>query len=118
MEEDRRQYGDGVVRGIARAVVLVTPRAIVLAAGVGLVASVGLGGGVALAATPAPRSNAAPAADAPAISPAAAARCVAAVAEARAWRQAHEREILAEFATLLAIPNVASDSANIERNAG
>jgi acetylornithine deacetylase/succinyl-diaminopimelate desuccinylase-like protein len=85
---------------------MVTPRAIVLAAGVGLVAS-----GAAFAAAPAR------AADAPAISAAASARCAAAVAEARAWRRAHEREILAEFATLLAIPNVANDSANIERNA-
>lgn len=34
----------------------------------------------------------------------------------RAYRQAHEKEILAEFTTLLAIPNVASDRANITRN--
>src|SRR5262249_45788321 len=38
-------------------------------------------------------------------------------AEARAWRAGHEREILAEFEALLALPNVASDSAGIERNA-
>ena len=36
---------------------------------------------------------------------------------ARAHRATHERQILAEFAELLAIPNVARDSANIERNA-
>jgi acetylornithine deacetylase/succinyl-diaminopimelate desuccinylase-like protein len=35
----------------------------------------------------------------------------------RAWRVAHERAILAELADLLAIPNLASDAANIERNA-
>ncbi len=36
----------------------------------------------------------------------------------RDYRKAHEREILAEFAELLSIPNVASDRANIRRNAG
>jgi acetylornithine deacetylase/succinyl-diaminopimelate desuccinylase-like protein len=36
---------------------------------------------------------------------------------ARAWRAAHEREILAELTGLLSIPNVASDDANIRRNA-
>jgi acetylornithine deacetylase/succinyl-diaminopimelate desuccinylase-like protein len=51
------------------------------------------------------------------LSSAAATRCAQAVAEARTWRQQHEREILAEFVTLLAIPNVANDGANIERNA-
>ena len=35
----------------------------------------------------------------------------------RAWRAAHETEILRELADLLAIPNVASDSVNIRRNA-
>jgi acetylornithine deacetylase/succinyl-diaminopimelate desuccinylase-like protein len=34
-----------------------------------------------------------------------------------AWRAQHEREILEEFSALLALPNVASDRANIERNA-
>ncbi len=34
----------------------------------------------------------------------------------RAWRSQHEREILAEFAELLAIPNIAGDQPNIERN--
>lgn len=38
-------------------------------------------------------------------------------ADSRAWRIAHEREILAEFAALVSIPNVANDRANIERNA-
>jgi acetylornithine deacetylase/succinyl-diaminopimelate desuccinylase-like protein len=37
--------------------------------------------------------------------------------EARAWRIAHEREIVREFVELLAIPNVASDAPNISRNA-
>ena len=36
---------------------------------------------------------------------------------ARKWRTAHESEILKEFTSLLAIPNVASDTANIQRNA-
>lgn len=35
----------------------------------------------------------------------------------RAWRTNHEREILAEFAQLLSIPNLASDTPNIRRNA-
>src|SRR5687768_12067295 len=39
------------------------------------------------------------------------------VAAARAYRTAHEAEILADFAKLLAIPNVSSDSANIRENA-
>jgi len=38
-------------------------------------------------------------------------------ASTRAWVEAHQREILAEYAALLAIPNVASDTANIVRNA-
>ena len=33
-----------------------------------------------------------------------------------AWRRAHEREILDEAFALMAIPNVASDTANIRRN--
>ncbi len=37
--------------------------------------------------------------------------------QARAWRTQHEREILAEFTALLAIPNLASDAPNIQRNA-
>ncbi len=37
--------------------------------------------------------------------------------QTRAWRTQHEQEILAEFAELLALPNLASDEANIGRNA-
>ena len=37
--------------------------------------------------------------------------------QTRAWRVNHEREILTEFAELLAIPNLASDAPNIQRNA-
>jgi acetylornithine deacetylase/succinyl-diaminopimelate desuccinylase-like protein len=36
---------------------------------------------------------------------------------AHEWRQKHERAIVQEFETLLAIPDVASDHANIRRNA-
>ena len=36
---------------------------------------------------------------------------------AREWRQQHERAIMDEFAALLAIPNIATDRANIQRNA-
>jgi len=36
---------------------------------------------------------------------------------AQQWRAVHEPQILQEFAALLAIPNVASDKANIQRNA-
>jgi acetylornithine deacetylase/succinyl-diaminopimelate desuccinylase-like protein len=39
------------------------------------------------------------------------------VAQARAWRAAHEVEILGEFVELLAIPNLATDAPNIQRNA-
>ncbi|HEY0780545.1 MAG TPA: hypothetical protein VGD56_21490, partial [Gemmatirosa sp.] len=38
-------------------------------------------------------------------------------AAARAWRAAHDHEVLREFAALLAIPNLASDSVGIRRNA-
>ncbi|HEX8078486.1 MAG TPA: M20/M25/M40 family metallo-hydrolase, partial [Chthoniobacterales bacterium] len=37
--------------------------------------------------------------------------------ETRVWRLNHEREIVAEFAELLSIPNLASDAPNIQRNA-
>ena len=37
--------------------------------------------------------------------------------QARAWRIAHEKQILGEFAELLSIPNLASDKPNIQRNA-
>src|ERR1700675_3940569 len=36
---------------------------------------------------------------------------------ARQWRQQHERVIVDEFVTLLAIPNIAADRTNIQRNA-
>jgi acetylornithine deacetylase/succinyl-diaminopimelate desuccinylase-like protein len=36
---------------------------------------------------------------------------------ARQWRVQHERAIVDEFVTLLAIPNIAADRANIQRNA-
>ena len=36
---------------------------------------------------------------------------------AREYRQAHEREIVAQFVELLSIPNIATDKANIRRNA-
>jgi acetylornithine deacetylase/succinyl-diaminopimelate desuccinylase-like protein len=39
------------------------------------------------------------------------------VHDSRMWRETHEREILSEFADLLAIPNLASDTPNIQRNA-
>ncbi|MCG3162818.1 MAG: Succinyl-diaminopimelate desuccinylase [Acidobacteria bacterium] len=40
-----------------------------------------------------------------------------AASAARAYRQAHEHEIIEEFVNLLSIPNVASDTPNIRRNA-
>jgi len=47
-------------------------------------------------------------------------QCLAGPAETaeqvRAWRQTHEQQIIDEFAALLSLPNVASDSANIRRN--
>jgi acetylornithine deacetylase/succinyl-diaminopimelate desuccinylase-like protein len=39
------------------------------------------------------------------------------LADTATWRLNHERDIVAEFADLLSIPNLASDSANIQRNA-
>ena len=33
------------------------------------------------------------------------------------WRQSHEQQIVDQFTELLSIPNVASDKANIRRNA-
>src|SRR5580658_4044142 len=36
---------------------------------------------------------------------------------ARQWRQQHERSIVDEFFTLLAIPDIARDKENIQRNA-
>src|SRR3954462_12906815 len=40
-----------------------------------------------------------------------------AVGAARKWQSTHRAQILEEFQTLLAIPNIASDTANIRRNA-
>ena len=37
--------------------------------------------------------------------------------QTRVWRATHERDTLAEFADLLAIPNLANDAPNIQRNA-
>ncbi len=48
--------------------------------------------------------------------PAAAQSSPAALA-ARQWRQQHERAIIEEYFSLLSIPNVSSDRANIQRNA-
>ncbi len=49
--------------------------------------------------------------------PAAALGQIDGLATARAYREAHAARILRDFAALLAIPNVASDSVNIRRNA-
>jgi acetylornithine deacetylase/succinyl-diaminopimelate desuccinylase-like protein len=49
--------------------------------------------------------------------PAVAAQSAPAAAAARAYRQAHEHEIISEYISLLALPNIASDTANIRRNA-
>jgi len=46
-----------------------------------------------------------------------AASAAAGPAEVRAWRGAHEQQIVDEFLRLLAIPNLASDTPNIEKNA-
>ena len=35
----------------------------------------------------------------------------------RAWRQAHEKEIVADFSTLLAMPNIATNLADVDANA-
>ena len=40
-----------------------------------------------------------------------------AAAAARQWRQQHERAIIDEFFSLLSLPNISRDSANIQRNA-
>lgn len=42
---------------------------------------------------------------------------VPAVTAASKWRETHERAILREFMTLLAIPNIATDQPNIRKNA-
>lgn len=36
---------------------------------------------------------------------------------AEAWRAAHEQAIVEEFKAFLSLPNIASDTPNIERNA-
>src|SRR5438309_2853939 len=38
-------------------------------------------------------------------------------AAVRAWRQAHEKEILADFVRLLSMPNVATTVPDVEKNA-
>src|SRR5258707_4502200 len=47
----------------------------------------------------------------------AAAQSNPAAQSARQWRQQHERAIVNELVTLLAVPNVSSDTPNIQRNA-
>lgn len=42
---------------------------------------------------------------------------VASAADVRTWRAAHEQQIIDEFLRFLAIPNLASDAPNIEKNA-
>ena len=37
--------------------------------------------------------------------------------EVNLWRQSHEQQIIDRFAALLSIPNVASDTTNIRKNA-
>ena len=43
--------------------------------------------------------------------------CAAAHADVSAWRAAHEKQILSEYAVMLAMKNVASDIGDVERNA-
>ena len=38
-------------------------------------------------------------------------------AAVRAWRMAHEKDIVTDFSTLLAMPNVATNVADVEKNA-
>src|SRR5689334_7242678 len=47
----------------------------------------------------------------------AAAQANPAAQAARQWRQQHERAIVDELVTLLAVPDVSSDKPNIQRNA-
>jgi acetylornithine deacetylase/succinyl-diaminopimelate desuccinylase-like protein len=51
------------------------------------------------------------------VSTAAMAQTNPAATAARQWRQSHERAIVDEFVALLSIPDIASDRANIQRNA-
>src|SRR6185503_14707875 len=46
-----------------------------------------------------------------------AAQAASPAAQVRAWRQAHEKEIVGDFVTLLAKPNVATTLADVEVNA-
>jgi acetylornithine deacetylase/succinyl-diaminopimelate desuccinylase-like protein len=48
---------------------------------------------------------------------ASAAEAASPAAAVRAWRQAHEKEIVADFTTLLGMPNVATKVADVEANA-
>lgn len=52
-----------------------------------------------------------------AIAAANAAEAASPKAVVRAWRQAHEKQILADFTTMLSMPNVATKVADVERNA-
>src|SRR6185437_2799606 len=46
-----------------------------------------------------------------------AAEAASPAAAVRAWRQAHEKQILADFTALLAMPNVATTVSDVEKNA-
>ena len=39
------------------------------------------------------------------------------IGKVRAWRTAHERDVLGQLFSFVSIPNVASDAANIKKNA-
>jgi acetylornithine deacetylase/succinyl-diaminopimelate desuccinylase-like protein len=52
-----------------------------------------------------------------ALATAGAAEAASPAGQVRAWRQAHEKEIVGDFTTLLAMPNVASKVADVEANA-
>lgn len=52
-----------------------------------------------------------------AIATASGAQAASPKAAVRAWRQAHEKEILSDFTALLAMPNVATNVADVEKNA-
>lgn len=84
-------------------------RAIALAVAAAVAGWPSLAPGAALAAGPPPVSEADSAHPA--------APHAAALAAARAWRGAHGAAILADFADLLAIPNVAADLPNVRANA-
>src|SRR4051812_5070727 len=46
-----------------------------------------------------------------------AAQAASPTAAVRAWRQAHEKEIVGDFAALLSLPNVATTVPDVEKNA-